>query len=295
MSRESMKIAKGLKWMPALALASALALTACGSGDSTGSGAPANELSAELASPGVLTIGTSQLMGLPWSSKNASTGDAEGVDPELGEEIADKLGLQVKIVNLGWDSLIPSLQAGRIDVIMSGMLDTPARQQAVDFVDYAKAGSVMLMPAESNAQISTLVDVCGLSAGAMKGSAEQASAKAQSDECASSGTAPIDLQLFPDVSSIVAALDSKRIEIAIIDSGVWGSMARANPDKYKMAGEIFNGGVVGIAVMKGSPLTSAVQEELETLMQNGTYSQLLAEFGFDDATTLKSATINGGE
>ncbi|MDT0196522.1 ABC transporter substrate-binding protein [Arthrobacter sp. AB6] len=294
MSKKFMKTANLAKWLPALAVASALLLTGCGSGNTTEATAVQEKLPAEVVSSGTLRVGTSQLMGLPWSSKDAS-GNAQGLDPSLAAAIADDFGLKVEVVNLGWDSLIPSLQAGRVDIIMSGMLDTPQRQQAVDFVDYVKAGSGMLVLAGSQANISTLADACGITTGALKGSAEQVSAEAQSKECVAAGKQPIDLQLFPDVSSITAALDSGRIELVLNDPGVLGYLVKQNPDKYKTVGTIFNAGLVGIAVPKDSSLGPAIQEVLEKFMQDGSYRKVLTEYGFDDQTMLEKATLNGGK
>lgn len=295
MSKESMKAVNGFKWLPTLAVASALLLTACGSGSTTEATGVKEKLPEEVVSSGTLRVGTSQLMGLPWSSKDASTGEAQGIDPSLAEAIAKDLGLKVEVVNLGWDSLIPSLQANRVDIIMSGMLDTPKRQQAVDFVDYVKAGSGMLVLTSSEASISALADACGITTGALKGSAEQVSAEAQSKECAASGKPPIDLQLFPDVSSIIAALDSGRIALVLNDPGVLGYLVKQNPDKYKTVGDIFNAGLVGIAVPKGSTLGPSVQEVLGKFMQDGTYQKMLSEYGFDEQTMLETATLNGGK
>ncbi|MBN9272333.1 MAG: transporter substrate-binding domain-containing protein, partial [Mesorhizobium sp.] len=44
-----------------------------------------------------------------------------GVEPEMAAEIAKRLGLKLEVNNLGFDSLIPSLEANRINIIMSDM------------------------------------------------------------------------------------------------------------------------------------------------------------------------------
>ena len=51
-----------------------------------------------------------------------------GFDPELGRLLGQKLGIDVSINKQAFDSVIPSLQAGKNDIIMSGMNDTPERQ-----------------------------------------------------------------------------------------------------------------------------------------------------------------------
>ena len=63
-----------------------------------------------------------------------------GFDPELGRLLGQKLGIDVSINKQAFDSVIPSLQAGKNDIIMSGMNDTPERQETLSFIDYSHGG-----------------------------------------------------------------------------------------------------------------------------------------------------------
>ena len=56
----------------------------------------------------------------------------------MAEALGYVLGMKVQIVNTPFDSMIPSLQAGRADFLISDMLDTKKREQIVDFVDYPR-------------------------------------------------------------------------------------------------------------------------------------------------------------
>lgn len=58
---------------------------------------------------------------------------AEGYDVQIARIVAEHLGVELVIVKMDWDGLIPALNAGRIDAIIAGMMDTPERRQAVDF------------------------------------------------------------------------------------------------------------------------------------------------------------------
>ena len=64
-----------------------------------------------------------------------------GVEPDLGQALADQTRLPIALVPLDWESLIPALLDGRIDAIMSGMTVTPARQVRVAFAEpYMRSG-----------------------------------------------------------------------------------------------------------------------------------------------------------
>ena len=58
---------------------------------------------------------------------------AEGYDVQWAKIIADYLGLELVIVKMDWDGLIPALNEGQIDAIIAGMMDTAARREAINF------------------------------------------------------------------------------------------------------------------------------------------------------------------
>lgn len=60
---------------------------------------------------------------------------AEGYDVQFARIIADYLGVELVIVKMDWDGLIEALNQGQIDAIIAGMMDTPARREAINFSD----------------------------------------------------------------------------------------------------------------------------------------------------------------
>jgi len=60
---------------------------------------------------------------------------ADGYDVQIAQKIADYLGVALEIVPTEWDGLIPSLQAGSIDMIIAGMSPTDKRKLTIDFSD----------------------------------------------------------------------------------------------------------------------------------------------------------------
>ncbi len=69
-----------------------------------------------------------------------------GIEIDFGNAAADALGLKPVFVELPWDELIPSLEAGEIDVIMSGMSVTPERSARVRFTQpYLRTGQLALI------------------------------------------------------------------------------------------------------------------------------------------------------
>ena len=62
-----------------------------------------------------------------------------GIDADVAQAIADKLGMKLEIVDTKFDAIIPGVQSGKYDMGMAGMTVTPERKQSVAFSDsYAK-------------------------------------------------------------------------------------------------------------------------------------------------------------
>lgn len=84
----------------------------------------------------------------PFESVNAE-GTFEGFDIDLARELGRSLGREVEFHDMDWDSLIPSLQADRIDVVCSGMSWTEERTKLVDFTKpYAQSPMSVLVNVE---------------------------------------------------------------------------------------------------------------------------------------------------
>lgn len=63
-----------------------------------------------------------------------------GIDAEVAQAIADKLGMKLEIVDTKFDAIIPGVQSGKYDIGMAGMTVTPEREQSVSFSDSYATG-----------------------------------------------------------------------------------------------------------------------------------------------------------
>ena len=73
-----------------------------------------------------------------------------GIDAEIATAIAEKLGLEIQIEDMEFDSIIPSVQAGKIDIGLAGMTVTAEREEAINFTaSYATGVQVVIVPEDS--------------------------------------------------------------------------------------------------------------------------------------------------
>lgn len=76
---------------------------------------------------------------------------AEGYDVQIAKKIAEELDMELVIKKLEWDALIPSVQAGTIDLIIAGMSPTEARKIDIDFTNpYYTSEHVLLVEADGD-------------------------------------------------------------------------------------------------------------------------------------------------
>lgn len=101
----------------------------------------------KLAADGVLTMGTNAA----FPPYEYYEGDAiVGIDAEISQAIADKLGLKLEIVDMDFGSLTAAVQSGKIDIAAAGMTVTEERLQNVDFTDsYSTGVQVVIVPEDS--------------------------------------------------------------------------------------------------------------------------------------------------
>lgn len=87
---------------------------------------------------GKLQVGFSSFV--PWAMRDKQ-GSWVGFEIDVSTKLAQDLGVQLELIPTAWDAIIPSLIAGKFDVIIGGMTITPARQEQIDFTTpYSTSG-----------------------------------------------------------------------------------------------------------------------------------------------------------
>lgn len=215
-----------------------------------------------------------------------------GIDREIADALEQQLGIKIDFQNIAFDAIIPGLTSGRYQMAMSAMTDNLERQKQVDFVDYFKAGAGVMSRTESGDTYKTIADVCGHTAGLVKGTTEVAQAAEQSTACEASGKPAIESVIFPGQNQAVLALQSGRVDVLLMDSAP-GAYAAAQTTGLQMSPP-YQSQPFGIVFAKGTTqLQQAVQKALENLQQSGEYEAALEKYGLESGA-VDSFPINGG-
>lgn len=145
---------RALLAVPALA-ALAGALGGCSQDGSADAGSSAG--SSQTSDEGRTLVAAMELAYPPFETKDGA-GEPSGISVDFMRDFGEAYGYDIVIENTAWDGLIPSLQTGKADCVISSMTITDERKQTVDFSDaYAQAQLAIL--ANSGSGISSVDDL----------------------------------------------------------------------------------------------------------------------------------------
>lgn len=287
--------------LPALAAAAALALTGCTNteGDTTASvdasgiqpdAAAVALLPEEVKESGVLVMGTDAEY--PPNEYKDASGKPVGWGIELAEAIAAKLGLTPEWEILPFDSILPRIEEEALQVGASSFTDNLERQKTVDFVNYLNAGSQWAAPVGSDVDPE---NACGLTVAVQAGTIQHTDElPARNDECVAAGKEAITILPFDGQPEVTNAVVNGQADAFSADSPVTGAAVTELEGELELVGDLFDAAPYGFATLKGSDMTMAVQAALQSLIDDGTYLEILEAAGIAPGA-VESATINAGD
>jgi ABC-type amino acid transport substrate-binding protein/predicted Ser/Thr protein kinase len=220
-----------------------------------------------------------------------SFGELVGFDVDLMDAVTRTLGLNADFRETAFESILGSVQSGSFDVGMSSVTDTVERQQLVDFVDYFEAGTLWAQRPGENVDPD---NACGLRVGvAYAVIQETEEIPAKSAACVAAGQPPIDKAVYTRQDDVTAALIAGDIDAMSADSPVTGFAVKTSGGALEPAGEVFDTGLYGWAVAKGSGLAESMRLALEHLMRTGEYRTIATMWGVERGL-IDRPLVNGG-
>jgi len=223
-----------------------------------------------------------------------------GVDPDFMDKLSSHMGLTSRFVDTRFVNLILGLNAGRYDIVASGLYVTPERAKQVDFIPYVKTGGSLLALRDSGYSPKVPADLCGKRVGSVKGGSWIPKLIDVSNKvCLTSARGAIDVHEFDTSPAAAQALLSRAVDAQFEDSAVakmfvqmlGGRVAiTSNTQIYPV--------VIGLAIKKGNDaLMQNVQTAFAAMRRTGEYQEILkrynlAEPGPDDLKHALEASSN---
>lgn len=242
---------------------------------------------------GVLRVGTDASYA-PMSAFGPDGRTIVGVEPDLGAQIGQVLGVRVQFRNFEFATLLEDVAGGRVDLAMSAMTDTPARARTADFVNYFRAGTSIVVQRGNPAGVTGINDLCGTVVAVQDGTT-QVDLLARSQK--SCGRRPISVKSYRTNSDALVQLRTGRAVAVLNDLPAAVRLVNdmRTRSHYQLASDVqYEPGLYGIAVAKGQPgLRDAVQGTLEELRRGGAYEDVLSRWHVQDGA-VQQITINSG-
>ncbi|MFD0275131.1 ABC transporter substrate-binding protein [Kitasatospora sp. NPDC127111] len=297
----------------ALGLATALALTACGSagdasadpGAARGSAAPDGtvvnltadqkrittpkvDAIAALVPEAVRRRGTLQVVDSlgttpPLDFYATDNKTVIGIEPDLAYLIGDVLGLKVELNPVSWENVFVGLDSGKYDVGLTNITVTEERKEKYDFATYRLDVLGFEAKKGSGWKVAGPTDVAGHTIAVQSGTNQEKLLVAWNDQNVKAGLKPVDIKYYQNASDRYLALSSGRIDAYLGPNPVLAFHAVQTGeteviDTYSGGGADVLGKIAA-TTKKDNGLVKALDAAIDEIIRNGTYAQALKRWG----------------
>lgn len=204
----------------------------------------------------------------------AGDGSFEGIDVEVAQAIADKLGLELVIDDMDFDAALLAVQNGKSDMVMAGVTVDEDRLAVMDFTtSYANGVQVVIVPEGSD--ITSVDDLEGKQIGCQRGTTGYIYC---SDTPENGGYGEENVTAYDDGATAVQALLNGQVDAVVIDNAPAQEYVKANAGLTILEGEFANEDYA-IGVAKGNTaLLDAINGALEELIADGTVQSIIDKY-----------------
>lgn len=216
---------------------------------------------------GTLTMGTNAEFP-PFEYVEGDT--VVGVDAEIAAEIAKDLGLTLKIENMAFDSIIPALVSGQIDIGVAAITVKPERANSIDFSkEYynAKQACIVL----TGGKVVDEETLKGALIGVQTGTTGDYAAEGYTET----------IERYAKALDAVMELAGGKLDAVIVDEPVaMNIIAALNNDALVLLDDIaFEDEFYAVAIQKGNPdLVESINKTIERITTDGTLDKIIAKY-----------------
>ena len=238
---------------------------------------PEQTLLEKIKSSGKLVVGT-EAQYAPYEFKDLDANFA-GCDMWLAQQIADSLGVELEVVDMAFDGIIPAVQSGQVDLGIAAFTNTPERAEEIDFSDLYETSAQLLIVKAGNADTySTKESLAGLKVGAQKGTIQS-----QLIQSALPESELFELEKYP---ALALEVQNGNIAGLVVDQAVGESLVATSNgalevSNFEFTAEEASFGKAVVAAKGNEDLLAAVNEVISKVIADGSYQQ-----AYDEAVEL---------
>lgn len=197
----------------------------------------------------------------------------EGIDVEIASAIADKLGLELQIDDMEFDSALLAVQNNTADVMLAGLSYSEERDEVVDFTDsYATGVQVVIVKDGSDVTMDNLGEKM---IGTQRGTTGYIYA---SDTPENGGYGEDHVLAYDNGATAVQALMNGQIDAVIIDEAPAKEFVAANEGLTILPGNWVEEQYCAAVDEGNTALQNAINTALNELMDDGTVDEIIAKY-----------------
>ncbi|MBO5589861.1 MAG: basic amino acid ABC transporter substrate-binding protein [Acidaminococcaceae bacterium] len=223
--------------------------------------------------PKVLKVGT-EVFFPPFAFRDPGTKEITGFDMDLIRAIGKKMNMQVVLLDMNFEALLPAVKRGNLNAAIAGITITPDRQKIVDMSDpYYESGLSIVVRKGEEAKCKTPEELKGKTVAVQSGTTGEEKAKQLAGE---------NVLSFKTSEETFQALKDKKAEAIVIDKPVARYLIRKQIPDAAVAVDAFATESYGIVMRHHGDLTPKINKALAELKSSGEYDKIYEKwFGKD--------------
>ncbi|HHV32129.1 MAG: transporter substrate-binding domain-containing protein [Ruminococcaceae bacterium] len=260
-----------------LAVAMAVSMGACSSAGTTAASSGASSAAAsttidKIKADGYITMSTNAEFE-PFEYKDGDK--VTGIDVEIAQKVADKLGVQLKVNDIAFDTLITELNSGKSNFVAAGMSVTEDRQKNVDFSDtYFDASQAIIVTKDSPIKLPS--DLNGKKVGVQQGTTGDTYC---TNEDGKNDIKVSSVERYNKGVDAVADLMNGKIDAVVIDSFPATKFVEKNSDKLVKLNDALTVEKYAIAVKKGDKeMLDTINNVLSDMKSSGELDKIIEKY-----------------
>jgi polar amino acid transport system substrate-binding protein len=224
---------------------------------------------------GQLIVGT-QVPYAPFEFLNITSGKYEGIDMEIAQKVATALGVQLVVKPMDFDPLFAAVETGQIDMAISSITITPAREQSVNFSEsYYLADQAILVKDSSS-----IMNIDGLNGTKVVAQLGTTGASWAVNNLVDTGRIKgSDYSDYVDVAAAAIAVQNGQKDAFVVDTPVANAYAADPANHLKVAFIIQTNENYGICIQQNqTAFRNAINSVIDTMKADGSLQALILKY-----------------
>ncbi len=196
-------------------------------------------------------------------------GEIVGIDAEIAQAVADKLGKKLVIKDMEFKSLLTAVQGGSIDIVFAGMTVDEERKQAVNFTQTYATGVQVIIVKDGSA-IKTVDDLDGKKIGVQEGTT--------GDIYCTDDYGQENVKQFDNGALAIEALKNGQVDCVVIDNEPAKNFVKANAGLKILDTKYVEEEYAAAIAKENTELLDAVNKAMDELKADGTIDKIIKKY-----------------